>query len=141
MPSERVLRRCGVAWSLLLPTPRFRAGRLFAGAPEWAGGGTVAAASGLGGARRGAPRERAREADAGEAGEEKFMVTFPYPYMNGLLHLGHSYSLTKASGCVYRRGSGGGTGLGLRLHRGSGAGGQPGGRPGARSVGRAGRAH
>jgi len=36
------------------------------------------------------------ECDAGEPGQEKFMVTFPYPYMNGLLHLGHAYSLTKA---------------------------------------------
>jgi len=27
---------------------------------------------------------------------EKFMVTFPYPYMNGRLHLGHAFSLTKA---------------------------------------------
>ena len=26
----------------------------------------------------------------------KFMVTFPYPYMNGKLHLGHAFSLTKA---------------------------------------------
>ena len=25
----------------------------------------------------------------------KFFVTFPYPYMNGLLHLGHAFSLTK----------------------------------------------
>eukprot|EP01040_Poterioochromonas_malhamensis_P011908 gene11908-12993_t len=28
--------------------------------------------------------------------KEKFMVTFPYPYMNGKLHLGHAFSLTKA---------------------------------------------
>ena len=33
-----------------------------------------------------------------ENGDEKpkFMVTFPYPYMNGRLHLGHAFSLTKA---------------------------------------------
>jgi len=36
------------------------------------------------------------ECDAGEASDEKFMVTFPYPYMNGMLHIGHAYSLTKA---------------------------------------------
>jgi leucyl-tRNA synthetase len=27
---------------------------------------------------------------------EKFLVTFPYPYMNGRLHLGHAFSFTKA---------------------------------------------
>ena len=27
---------------------------------------------------------------------EKFMVTFPYPYMNGYLHLGHAFSMSKA---------------------------------------------
>ncbi|EME32838.1 leucyl-tRNA synthetase [Galdieria sulphuraria] len=26
----------------------------------------------------------------------KFLVTFPYPYMNGFLHLGHAFSLSKA---------------------------------------------
>lgn len=33
---------------------------------------------------------------AGEGGpDEKFFGTFPYPYMNGLLHLGHAFSLSK----------------------------------------------
>ena len=32
---------------------------------------------------------------ADEAIPEKFMATFPYPYMNGRLHLGHSFSLSK----------------------------------------------
>lgn len=27
---------------------------------------------------------------------EKYMVTFPYPYMNGKLHLGHAFSVSKA---------------------------------------------
>lgn len=27
---------------------------------------------------------------------EKFFATFPYPYMNGTLHLGHAYTITKA---------------------------------------------
>jgi len=39
------------------------------------------------------------ETDAGSTegtSDEKFMCTFPYPYMNGALHIGHGYSLTKA---------------------------------------------
>jgi len=28
--------------------------------------------------------------------QSKFLVTFPYPYMNGRLHLGHAFSITKA---------------------------------------------
>ena len=34
----------------------------------------------------------------------KYFCTFPYPYMNGLLHLGHAYSLSKAEFAVgYQR--------------------------------------
>ena len=36
------------------------------------------------------------DAPAGAWDGGKFMVTFPYPYMNGKLHLGHAFSLTKA---------------------------------------------
>lgn len=35
-----------------------------------------------------------------EKNVEKFMVTFPYPYMNGRLHLGHTFSLTKCEFAV-----------------------------------------
>ncbi len=39
----------------------------------------------------------APDADAGSgAPKRKFMATFPYPYMNGRLHLGHAFTLTKA---------------------------------------------
>ena len=42
-------------------------------------------------------RERAFECDPEMDGSrEKFIVTFPYPYSNGHLHLGHAFSLTKA---------------------------------------------
>jgi len=36
------------------------------------------------------------EANAEDSSRPSFMVTFPYPYMNGRLHLGHAFSLTKA---------------------------------------------
>lgn len=35
---------------------------------------------------------------------EKFLVTFPYPYCNGFLHIGHAFSLSKAEFAVgYKR--------------------------------------
>merc|ERR1719223_1777398 len=46
--------------------------------------------------------EKTYDSDAPAAGteayarKEKFMCTFPYPYMNGVLHLGHAFSLSKA---------------------------------------------
>lgn len=36
--------------------------------------------------------------------KEKYMVTFPFPYMNGYLHLGHAFSMSKAEFAVrYQR--------------------------------------
>ena len=34
--------------------------------------------------------EKAYEIDAPEESPEKYFVTFPFPYMNGKLHLGHA---------------------------------------------------
>ena len=31
-----------------------------------------------------------------EKNESKYMATFPFPYMNGQLHLGHAFSMSKA---------------------------------------------
>eukprot|EP00662_Eupelagonemidae_sp_cell21_P014775 gene14775-31411_t len=36
----------------------------------------------------------------GEADTGKFMCTFPYPYMNGKLHLGHAFTATKTDFAV-----------------------------------------
>lgn len=39
-----------------------------------------------------------------ESEQEKFLVTFPYPYCNGFLHIGHAFSLSKAEFAVgYKR--------------------------------------
>lgn len=40
-------------------------------------------------------REKAFESEP-KPNQEKYMITFPYPYMNGLLHVGHAFTLAKA---------------------------------------------
>lgn len=46
--------------------------------------------------------EKLHEVDAPQNTKnvEKYLCTFPYPYMNGRLHLGHSFSLSKAEFAV-----------------------------------------
>ena len=39
---------------------------------------------------------RSRSSDSLNGTYDKFMATFPYPYMNGRLHLGHTFTITKA---------------------------------------------
>jgi leucyl-tRNA synthetase len=40
----------------------------------------------------------------GKVGQKKFLATFPYPYMNGKLHLGHAFSMSKCEFIVrYKR--------------------------------------
>ena len=41
-------------------------------------------------------KDRVFESDASDDGREKFIVTFPFPYSNGHLHIGHAFSLTKS---------------------------------------------
>ena len=43
--------------------------------------------------------EATADGDAGgKAARKKFFGNFPYPYMNGLLHLGHAFTLSKVGG-------------------------------------------
>ena len=41
-------------------------------------------------------QERVFEANGLKSNRDKFFVSFPYPYMNGQLHIGHAFSLSKA---------------------------------------------
>jgi len=40
-------------------------------------------------------REKVFESEP-KPGQEKYMITFPYPYMNGYLHVGHAFTFAKA---------------------------------------------
>uniref|UniRef100_A0A2C9L005 leucine--tRNA ligase n=1 Tax=Biomphalaria glabrata TaxID=6526 RepID=A0A2C9L005_BIOGL len=42
----------------------------------------------------------APQQDAVDANQEKYFVTFPFPYMNGRMHLGHTFSLSKCEFAV-----------------------------------------
>ena len=39
---------------------------------------------------------KAFECNPDDSSREKFLTTFPYPYSNGHLHIGHAFSLSKA---------------------------------------------
>ncbi len=41
-------------------------------------------------------RDNVFQSDAASPDQEKFIVTFPFPYSNGHLHIGHAFSLTKS---------------------------------------------
>ena len=41
-------------------------------------------------------KEKIFEVNADDEKKEKYFITFPYPYMNGKLHLGHAFTVTKA---------------------------------------------
>lgn len=44
------------------------------------------------------------QSNADDINKEKYMATFPYPYMNGVLHLGHAYTFSKVEyQCNYQR--------------------------------------
>jgi leucyl-tRNA synthetase len=42
------------------------------------------------------PSEDYKTMSIEEKNASKYFVTFPYPYMNGYLHLGHAFSMSKA---------------------------------------------
>lgn len=48
-----------------------------------------------------APNKNVIESADENAQKPKFFITFPYPYMNGKLHLGHLYSISKADIFAY----------------------------------------
>jgi len=45
-------------------------------------------------------KDRVFELDADVTHKEKYFGNFPFPYMNGALHLGHSYTLSKVEFAV-----------------------------------------